>query len=107
MIEFGGPFRWVSAAVVEAEAEPDVISPEAAPQLWAKPTDNPGFVTLHWARTSRCSHEAPLAALPADSFRRLMLDFCRARFPANYKITPTGPAVNCAVSNCVQLYSWW
>ena len=86
------PLRWAAQTV--SEAEPDVISPEEAPQLWAKPTDNPGFVTLHWARTTQCCHEAPLGAMPAHSVRQLMLDHCRVWFPADHEITPTGPAVN-------------
>ncbi|KAF0300444.1 hypothetical protein FJT64_027057 [Amphibalanus amphitrite] len=46
-------------------------------ELWARPTDNAGFVTLHWVRTDRCGHEEPLEALPADSVRRMMVDYCR------------------------------
>ena len=92
MYEFGGSFRW---AVVAAEGtEPDPISPEAAPQLWVKPGNTPGFVTLYWIRTSQCSHEAPLAALPADSLRRLMWYYCRAWSLPNFEITCSGPAVN-------------
>ena len=37
MFELGDPIRWAA----------DCISPEAAPQLWPKPTGSPGFVTLH------------------------------------------------------------
>ena len=90
MLEFGGPFRWAAAAGPEATT---CISPEEAPQLWAEPTNNPGFVTLHWARTSRCSHEAPLAALPADSLRRLIWYHCRMLSHGG-EITCSGPAVN-------------
>ena len=36
MLESNGHFRWAA----------DCISPEAAPQLWPKPTGSPGFVTL-------------------------------------------------------------
>ena len=89
MLEFAG-LRW--AVDAGAETEPDVISPEAAHQLWAKPTDNPGFVTLHWVRTSRCEHEAPLAALPADAVRKLMFASCRALFYPEF--STAGPAVN-------------
>ena len=88
MFEFGGPLRWT------AGAGEDCISPEAAPQLCANPTTSPGFVTLYWVRTSRCSHEAPLSALPADSIRRLMWYFCRAILPLGNNITCSGPAVN-------------
>ena len=92
MFEFGASFRWVAEPV--REAEPDCISTEAAPKLWAKPASSPGFVTLYWTRTSRCSHEAPLAALPADSMRGLMHDFCRAKSDSDSEITCSGPAVN-------------
>ena len=86
MFEFGGPFRWAEGA--------GCISPESAPQLYAEPSSSPGFVILYWVRTSRCSHEAPLAALPPDSIRRLMWYHCRAIFPPDDKITRSGPAVN-------------
>ena len=89
MLEFAG-LRW--AVDAGAETEPDVISPEAAPQMWTKPTDNPGFVTLHWVRTSRCEHEDPLAALPADAVRKLMFASCRALFYPEF--STAGPAVN-------------
>ncbi|KAF0306873.1 hypothetical protein FJT64_002352 [Amphibalanus amphitrite] len=88
MLEFDGPFRWAPPGA----EKPADIEPRSAPQLWARPTDNDGFVTLHWVRTDRCGHEEPLEALPADSVRRLMLDFCRAMMGG--EITPTGPAVN-------------
>ena len=107
MFEFGGPFRWATVA--------GCISPESAPQLCAKPSSSPGFVTLYWARTSRCSHEAPLAALPADSIRRLMWYYCRTNYPSDH-ITCSGPAVNVRPSNanydgydhvpCLRL-PWW
>ena len=86
MFEFGGPFRWATV--------PGCISPEEAPQLYAEPSSSPGFVTLHWARTSRCTHEAPLAALPPDSVRRLIWYHCRASSPLDAEITCSGPAVN-------------
>ena len=89
MIQFGGPFRWAVGAGIGARR----IDPEAAPQLWAKTTDNPGFVTLHWVRTSQCRHEAPLAALSAESVRQLMRHFCRVQFSSD-DITCSGPAVN-------------
>ena len=114
MLEFGGPIRWATAA--EPGAEPGCISPESAPQLWAKPTDHPGFVTLYWARTSQCSHEAPLAALPADYVRRLNWYTCRAISPPDTVITCSGPAVNCLAAEdktdgvdlvpCLRL-PWW
>ena len=110
MFEFGGPVRWA------AEAGAGCISPESAPQLCAKPSSSPGFVTLYWARTSRCSHEAPLAALPADSIRRLMWDFCRANSSDDAELTRSGPAVNVKESDddnggldhvpCLRL-QWW
>ncbi|XP_043226811.1 uncharacterized protein LOC122383971 [Amphibalanus amphitrite] len=87
MLEFDGPFRWAPPG-----AEPADIEPRSAPQLWARPTDNAGFVTLHWVRTARCGHEEPLEALPADSVRRMMVDYCRVMMGG--EITPTGPAVN-------------
>ena len=43
-LESDGHFRWAA----------DCISPEAASQLWPKPTGSPGFVTLHWVMTTRC-----------------------------------------------------
>ena len=111
MLEIGGPLHWS----VAAGAGEDCISPEAAPQLWARTTSNPGFVTLRWAMTTRCTHEAPLEALPADAIRRLLLDHCRILYPPD-SITPTGPAVNVRPSNdttggvdhvpCLRLL-WW
>ena len=99
-----------------AGAGEDCISPEEAPQLRAKPTNSPGFVTLYWARTSRCRHEAPLAALPADTIRRLMEDFCRVGSPSTVTINCSGPAVNVKESGatdggedhvpCLRLL-WW
>ncbi|KAF0292018.1 hypothetical protein FJT64_009962 [Amphibalanus amphitrite] len=110
MLEFDGPFRWAPPG-----AEPADIEPRSAPQLWARPTDNAGFVTLHWVRTDRCGHEEPLEALPADSVRRMMLDFCRVRMDG--EITPTGPAVNVNKSDdkdggidfvfCLLVRGWW
>ena len=108
MFEFGGPFRWAEGA--------GCISPESAPQLYAEPSSSPGFVTLYWVRTSRCSHEAPLAALPADSIRRLMWYHCRVISPPDAEITRFGPAVNIRPSGahdggidhvpCLRL-PWW
>ena len=108
MFEFGGRFRWTAGA--------DCISPEAAPQLCAEPASSPGFVNLHWVRTSLCSHKAPLAALPADSVRRLMWYHCRAISPPSAEITRSGPAVNVSESDandggidhvpCLRL-PWW
>ncbi|KAF0306862.1 hypothetical protein FJT64_021758 [Amphibalanus amphitrite] len=88
MLEFDGPFRWAPPGA----EKPADIEPRSAPQLWARPTNNAGFVTLHWVRTDRCGHEEPLEALPADSVRRLMVDYCRVMVTG--EITPTGPAVN-------------
>ncbi|KAF0309379.1 hypothetical protein FJT64_019502 [Amphibalanus amphitrite] len=111
MLEFDGPFRW---APTGAEKPAD-IEPQSAPQLWARPTDNAGFVTLHWVRTDRCGHEEPLEALPADSVRKLMLDFCRVM--EDGEITPTGPAVNVKGPGsksggrdyvfCLLVRGWW
>ena len=108
MFEFGGPFRWTAGE--------SCISPEAAPQLYAEPSTSPGFVIIYWARTSRCSHEAPLAALPADSIRRLMWYHCRVLSPSDDEITRSGPAVNVRESGanhgghdhvpCLRL-PWW
>ena len=88
MLELGGPIHWAAGA----GAEPDTISPHCGPQLWAKPTSRPGFVTLHWVRTTQCSHEAPLPALSADSVRKLMEQHCRVTCAG--EITTSGPAVN-------------
>ena len=63
MYEFDGPLHW---AAVGTAAEPAKIDPQAAPQLWAKQTSNAGFVTLHWVRTTQCSHKTALDALPAE-----------------------------------------
>ena len=90
MVRFNGHFRWAAVA----DEEPECISPEAAPQLWAKPTDSPGFVTLHWVRTTQCSHTAPLAALPPSSLRQLMWQHCRVWSAHDAEITRSGPAVN-------------
>ena len=112
MFEFGGPFRWAS----QAGAGAGCINPETAPQLCAEPASSPGFVNLYWMRTSRCSHEVPLAALPADYIRRLIWYHCRALFPLNAEITRSGPAVNVIMSGdntggtdfvpCLRL-PWW
>ncbi|KAF0288696.1 hypothetical protein FJT64_012932 [Amphibalanus amphitrite] len=111
MLEFDGPFRWATPGA----EKPADIEPRCAPQLWARPTDNAGFVTLHWVRTDRCGHEEPLEALPADSVRRLMHDFCRVRMDG--EITPTGPAVNVKDPDdndggidfvfCLLVRGWW
>ncbi|KAF0287120.1 hypothetical protein FJT64_014425 [Amphibalanus amphitrite] len=69
MFEFGCPFNWAGAG-----AEPAIISPQSAPQLWAKPTDNIGFVTLHWVPTTECRHTTALDAFPTNSLRALMLN---------------------------------
>ena len=110
MFEFGGPLRWTAGAGAGC------ISPEAAPQLCAEPTASPGFVTLYWTRTSRCSHKDPLAALPADSIRRLMWFCCRTLHSSDAYITCSGPAVNIMESGadhggvdrvpCLRL-PWW
>ncbi|KAF0289540.1 hypothetical protein FJT64_012239 [Amphibalanus amphitrite] len=111
MLEFDGPFRWAPPGA----EKPADIEPRSAPQLWARPTDNAGFVTLHWVRTDRCGHEEPLEALPADSVRRLMVDYCRVRMDG--EITPTGPAVNVKRPGeqhggidlvfCLLVRGWW
>ena len=89
MFEFDGPLRW---AAVGTREEPARIDPQVAPQLWAKPTENAGFVTLHWVRTTQCSHESALTALPANSIRQLMRDFCH--ITKNGQCETPGPAVN-------------
>ncbi|KAF0292186.1 Reticulocyte-binding protein 2 a [Amphibalanus amphitrite] len=110
MLEFDGPFRWAPPGA----EKPADIEPRFAPQLWARPTDNAGLVTLHWVRTARCGHEEPLEALPADSVRRLMLDYCRVMMDG--EITPTGPAVNVKSDDkdggidfvfCLLVRGWW
>ncbi|KAF0298933.1 hypothetical protein FJT64_003750 [Amphibalanus amphitrite] len=111
MLEFDGPFRWAPPGA----EKPADIEPRSAPQLWARPTDNAGFVTLHWVRTDRCGHEEPLEALPADSVRRLMVDYCRVMETG--EITPTGPAVNVKGPGakdggrdyvfCLLVRGWW
>ncbi|XP_043212199.1 uncharacterized protein LOC122376402 [Amphibalanus amphitrite] len=112
MFEFDGPFRW---AAVGKREEPAVISPESAPQLWARPTKNPGFVTLHWVRTKACCHDKPLEALPADFIRRLMRNVCTVM---GGKIDTAGPAVNVKHTNdvtdagtdfvpCIAVRGWW
>ena len=116
MYELVGSFRWMDKAMVQPGEEPDCISPQAAPQLWAKPSDSPGFVTLHWARTSQCRHESPRLALPAHSIRSLMKQYCLATCPENAVITTPGPAVNSWLPGqqhggmdrvpCLRLPSW-
>ncbi|XP_043212598.1 uncharacterized protein LOC122376725 [Amphibalanus amphitrite] len=112
MYEFDGPFHW---AAVGKREEPAVISTKCAPQLWARPTKNPGFVTLHWVRTTDCCHDKPLEALPADSIRRLMRDVCTVM---GGKIDTAGPAVNVKHTNdvtdggtdyvpCIAVRGWW
>ena len=95
MFEFGGPFRWAVGSGAGS------ISPESAPQLYAEPSTSPGFVILYWSRTSRCSHEAPLVALPADSIRRLMWYHCRVISPPDAEIACSGPAVNIKKSDAI------
>ncbi|KAF0314758.1 Protein mab-21-like 3 [Amphibalanus amphitrite] len=94
MFELSGEFRWMETPLAAPGEEPGCISAREAPQLWARPTDSPGFVTLHWARTTECEHEAVLPALPALEVRRLMSEFCRATSSADSVITTPGPAVN-------------
>ena len=116
MFEFGGPFRWAAVPVVEAGEEPGCISPQSAPQLWAKPAESPGFVTLHWARTSRCRHAAPLPALSADAIRLLIWHHQRMLAPDDAEITRSGPATNVCQSGapnggrdsvpCLRM-PWW
>ncbi|KAF0305775.1 hypothetical protein FJT64_022651 [Amphibalanus amphitrite] len=93
MYELGGDFRWMDRPLVPPSEEPDCISAQHAPQLWARPTENPAFVTLHWARTVECEHESALLALPAQQVRRMMSEFCHALRPRSTIDTP-GPAVN-------------
>ncbi|KAF0288897.1 hypothetical protein FJT64_012786 [Amphibalanus amphitrite] len=93
MFELVGDFRWMDRPLARPGEEPDCISAQHAPQLWARPTDSPAFVTLHWARTTECEHESTLLALPAQQVRRLMFEFCRAIRPDSTISTP-GPAVN-------------
>ncbi|XP_043240318.1 uncharacterized protein LOC122390927 [Amphibalanus amphitrite] len=112
MFEFDGPFRW---AALGRRDEPAVISSESAPQLWARPTKNPGFVTLHWVRTTDCCHDKALEALPADSVRTLMRD---VRTVMGGKIDTAGPAVNVKHTGdvtdggrdfvpCILVRGWW
>ena len=87
MFEFGASLRWAAGAGT------DCISPEAAPQLCAKPScSNPGFVTLFWARTSGAATR-PRWRRCRLTVRRLMWDFCRAT-SSDEDITCSGPAVN-------------
>ncbi|XP_043239710.1 uncharacterized protein LOC122390629 [Amphibalanus amphitrite] len=113
MFEFDAPFQWAALGKIE---EPAVITPQSAPQMWARPTKNPGFVTLHWVKTTKCSHDKPLEALPADSIRQLMVALCRAM--KSGKISTAGPAVNIKRSNdvtaggidyvpCILVRGWW
>ena len=67
---------------------------QEAPELQTVPTDNPGFVTLRWARTAQCEHDSPLSALPADRIRRLMWHHCRVLYSADSEITVYGPEVH-------------
>ncbi|XP_043246338.1 uncharacterized protein LOC122393925 [Amphibalanus amphitrite] len=111
MFEFGCPFNWAGAG-----AEPAIISPQSAPQLWAKPTDNIGFVTLYWVPTTECRHMTALDAFPTNSLRSLMLNICQVM--TNGEITIAGPAVNvqqpCDPSSegidyvaCLRARGWW
>ncbi|XP_043241959.1 uncharacterized protein LOC122391781 [Amphibalanus amphitrite] len=113
MFEFDGPFRW---AALGNREEPSVISPQSAPQLWARPTKNPGFVTLHWVKTTKCCHEKALEALPAHTMRNLMQEHCRVI--RGGEISTAGPAVNVRSSHdisdggvdfvpCILVRGWW
>ncbi|KAF0313134.1 hypothetical protein FJT64_016275 [Amphibalanus amphitrite] len=90
MMEFG-PLHWTDAVL--EEEEPDCVAPQGKPQVWARPTDTPGFVTLHWTRTTRCEHEGPLEALRAGSIRQLTHRFCRVMCDGGGVVTVNGPAV--------------
>ncbi|XP_043244973.1 uncharacterized protein LOC122393211 [Amphibalanus amphitrite] len=113
MFEFDGPFRW---AALGKREEPGVISRQSAPQLWARPTKNPGFVTLHWAKTTKCSHEKALEALPSHTMRNIMLNFSRVLCEG--EISTAGPAVNVKSPYditdggtdhvpCILVRGWW
>ncbi|XP_043215537.1 uncharacterized protein LOC122378492 [Amphibalanus amphitrite] len=113
MYEFDGPFSW---AALGKREEPAVISSQSAPQLWARPTKNPGFVTLHWVKTTKCCHEKALEALPAHTMRSLMLNFSRGI--RDGQISTAGPAVNVRTSDdptdgghdfvpCILVRGWW
>ena len=113
MLELDGPFHW---SAVGTAAEPARIDPQDAPQLWARPTSNAGFVTLHWVRTTQCSHETVLDALPADSTRQTMLNLHQVM--QSGKIETPGPAVNVRSSSdvtdggmdfvpCLRVPGWW
>ena len=68
---------------------PRYVEPTSSPtsSLWTEP--EPPRVLQLWSPTVLV-----LAALPADSVRRLMLDFCQALSPSDAKITRPVPAVN-------------
>ena len=71
MYQFG-PLQWEAMYFSESGTEPACIDPQPAPRLWARQEGHNGFVLVYWARTTQCSHEEPLAALPAHFVRRLM-----------------------------------
>ncbi|KAF0307705.1 hypothetical protein FJT64_002232 [Amphibalanus amphitrite] len=91
MYELGGDFRWMDRPLVPPGEEPDCIRTQDAPQLWARPTENPAFVTLHWARTVECEHESALLALPAQE------ELCQF----GVHLVPTGRE-----GSATELYEW-
>ncbi|XP_043215744.1 uncharacterized protein LOC122378576 isoform X1 [Amphibalanus amphitrite] len=104
------------SAVVSRDP-PSRVSLSEAPQLWVRPTDRPGFVTLHWTPTVRCEHERAASALSAQSVRTLMWEFCQILYPTGAELARPGPAVNFRKPEhrnggkdhvpCQRLKNWW
>ncbi|XP_043196994.1 uncharacterized protein LOC122367711 [Amphibalanus amphitrite] len=96
---------------------PSRVSLSEAPQLWVRPTDRPGFVTLHWTPTVRCEHERAASAPSAQSVRTLMWEFCQILYPTGAEFARPGPAVNFRNREhrdggkdhvpCQRLQNWW
>ncbi|KAF0305864.1 Antho-RFamide neuropeptides type 2 [Amphibalanus amphitrite] len=102
---------------VVSRDQPSRVSLSEAPQLWVRPTDRPGFVTLHWTPTVRCEHERTASAPSAQSVRTLMWEFCQILYPTGAEFARPGPAVNFRNREhrdggkdhvpCQRLQNWW
>ena len=84
------PGRWRNSrtASVQSKRHSSGLSPPTA-------------ITLHWARTTRCDHDAPPEALHADQLLQMIWYLCRVGASSDTEITCSGPAVNVRLSDAI------